>query len=48
MLVDIPDQREPTPYFTMTPKKAGYGGEAIAIIISPIPLRIRVDEEGKI
>lgn len=48
MLVDIPDQREELPYFVMNPKKDNYAGEAIAIIISPTPLRIKSDSKGKI
>lgn len=46
MLVDIPDQREELPYFIMNPKKANYAGEALAVVISPVPLRLRTDANG--
>ena len=46
MLVDIPDQREANPYFVMNPKKDNYAGEALAIVISPVRLQMRTDNNG--
>jgi hypothetical protein len=48
MLVDIPDQREELPYFVMNPKKENYAGEAIAVVVSPVPLKIKTDKNGRI
>ena len=48
MLVDIPDQREPLPYFVMNPKENNYAGEAVAIVISPVRLPVRTDASGVI
>jgi hypothetical protein len=48
MLVDIPDQHEPNPYFNMSPKRDNYTGELLAVVISPEPLKFRVDVKGKI
>jgi hypothetical protein len=48
MLVDIPDQREDLPYFIMNPKKGDYAGEAIAIVISPVKLKIKTNSGGKV
>jgi hypothetical protein len=48
MLVDIPDQREELPYFVMNPKKENYAGEAIAVVVSPVPLKIKTDKSGRI
>jgi hypothetical protein len=47
--VDIPDQREDTPYFNMTPKGGKYKGELLTVIISPKQLaELKADREGKI
>lgn len=48
MLVDIPDQKEPFPYFKLNPKKGNYAGELVAVIITPTKLDFQVDESGKI
>ncbi len=37
-LVDIPDQSEDFPYFLITPKKPGYLGESLTVIVSPVRL----------
>lgn len=47
MLVDIPDQREDLPYFSINPKKPKYAGELLSVVISPRPwASIRLNEEG--
>ena len=48
MLVDIPDQNEPHPYFKLDPKQGNYAGEFIAVIVSPIKLNFQLGEKGKI
>jgi len=48
MLVDIPDQRDELPYLVMNPKKLNYTDEGLAIVISPIRLKIKTDGTGKI
>lgn len=48
MLVDIPDQKEPFPYFKLEPKKGNYAGELVAVVITPVKLNFQVDEKGKI
>lgn len=48
MLVDIPDQHGPNPYFNMSPNRHNYAGELLAVVISPEPLKFSVDLKGKI
>lgn len=49
LLVDIPDQREDLPYFSINPKAINYTGELLTIIISPKPLvNLKIDQEGQI
>jgi hypothetical protein len=49
MLFDIPDQREDTPYFKITPKRPDHNGELITIIVSPKPYEdLALDKNGEL
>lgn len=48
MLVDIPDQKEPLPYFKLDPQKGSYAGELVAIIITPVKLDFQLGDKNKI
>lgn len=48
MLVDIPDQKENYPYFTLRPSRGNYAGELLAIIITPKKLDFQLDDKGKV
>lgn len=43
MLVDVPDQKDDWPYFSMRSTSSEYGGELVAIVVSPKPIAFRLD-----
>ncbi len=49
MLIDIPDQKEDLPYFSINPRDPKYAGELLTVIISPIEIpSLNTDKNGKI
>ncbi len=48
MLVDIPDQKDEIPYFNISAKDPNYRGEMLTVIVSPVPLTINAERDGKI
>ena len=48
MLVDAPDRNEANPYFKLDPRRAGYAGELVAIVVSPVKLNIELGDDGQI
>lgn len=46
LLVDFPDQTETWPYFKISPKRPGFTGELLMIVVSPNKLEFQVDSDG--